>query len=288
MKKWLLLLHLSACSFLLNGMPDPCCTGDSLNYLTLQDTIFLKSGLYSQKVFEHHIAPKQTLFSLAAFYGLTLNELYFYNPGLKNLDYNIGDPINIPIPNRAIKRFKPVVYLDTEHIPVYYVVQRGDNLFHISKRLFNLPVDLLMARNNLYEKTIYSGQKIMVGWMSVNGIPDSLRQFHGHPLWKKSIDFAKLYQFSLPTQKETLKNGAAVWDKNVKSGMELFALHRKAKTGSIVAVTNPMKKRTVYAKVVGKIPRTMDPNVEIVISPTVAKMLGAIDEKFYVKVRYLQ
>jgi hypothetical protein len=59
-------------------------TGDSLNYLNFKDTIFITIGNYQEKIFEHHIAPKQTLYSLAKFYGLSLTEVYYYNPELNS------------------------------------------------------------------------------------------------------------------------------------------------------------------------------------------------------------
>ena len=65
-------------------------------------------------------------------------------------------------------------------------------------------------------------------------------------------------------------------------------MHKYAPIGSIVQVTNPMKRRTVYAKVIAKTPASYDANVEIVVSPRVGKMLGARDKKFYVKTRYLR
>jgi len=65
-------------------------TGDDTYYLLPKDSIFLNVGILSEKIFQHKLAPGQTLFSLANFYGLTLTELYFYNPELKNNAYNIG------------------------------------------------------------------------------------------------------------------------------------------------------------------------------------------------------
>ena len=81
-------------------------TGDSLYYLTAKDTIFLAVDESNEKIFEHQIEKKQTLFSLAKFYGMTIEELTLYNEALKNPVISIGQKIKIPIPNRAIIRYK--------------------------------------------------------------------------------------------------------------------------------------------------------------------------------------
>ena len=50
-----------------------------------------------------------------------------------------------------------------------------------------------------------------------------------------------------------------------------------------------MNKRRVYAKVIGRIPENVyGSDVVVVISPTVAKFLGAKDPRFLVKLRYLR
>ena len=52
-------------------------------------------------------------------------------------------------------------------------------------------------------------------------------------------------------------------------------------------VTNPMNQRTVYVKVIGNLSdRAYEDNVKVVLSPMAAKLLGAVDQRFYVKVTY--
>jgi len=263
-------------------------TGDSLHYLTPQDTIFLETGAYGQKVFVHEMAPKQTLYSLSKYYGLTLDELYYYNPENEGGHYGVGSKIKIPVPNRSILRFQPKDYQDSLYVPIYYVVKRGETLYHIAQRIFKMPIDTLMDRNRVVGYELSIGQKLRVGWMSVKGIPDSHRQFKGHPLWQKSYDYRKKYNLKKQHKKEYRRKGPAVYIEGTKSTSDLLVMHKYAPIGSIVQVTNPMKRRTVYAKVIAKTPASYDANVEIVVSPRVGKMLGARDKKFYVKTRYLR
>lgn len=264
-------------------------TGDSLHYLTPKDTIFLSLGNYEEKIFEHVLEKKQTLFSLARFYGMKVADLYFYNPELKDGSYDVGQKVKIVIPNRAIIRYKPANYTPFDYVPVCYVVKQGDTFYSIAKRYFKLPLNYLAARNQMENTALKPNQKVQVGWMSIYGIPDSLRQFRGGPLWKKSYQLRQAYEEKSFQKKERLEKGAAFWNREKKGGSDLYALHRRAPVNSTISVSNPMSGRTVFVKVVGRIPnRAYGNEVKVVVSPAVAKMLGAKDPRFFVEVKYLK
>jgi len=264
-------------------------TGDSLNYLSLKDTIFITTGNYQEKIFEHHIAPKQTLYSLSKFYGLSLAEVYYYNPNLEDEEIAIGQGIKIPIPNMAIKRYKSQDFNPNKHVPVCYIVRHGDTMYGISKRVFEMPIDTILARNNLATFTISPGQILQLGWMQIDGIPEDYRKFRGHPLWKNNQVYRNRYVQDRQVKKEYLERGIARWQKESEQQGEFLALHRKAPINSIIAINNPMNNRTLYAKVIGRIPEAVyDDKVIVVLSPKDAMLLGARDANFFVKMRYLK
>ncbi|MBV6654014.1 MAG: LysM peptidoglycan-binding domain-containing protein [Mameliella sp.] len=262
-------------------------TGDSLSYLTPKDTIFLSVGQFNEKYFNHYLEPKQTLFSLARFYGLSLPELYFHNPGLSPQTMKIGMPVRIPIPKKAIEQYQEQELIPGSFTPVYYVVRKGDTLYRISKSYFEISVEELMMRNGLLDHTLKKDQLIHVGWLSLNGIPDSLRSRAGGELGKRNAAYRKLYQYDMANEKEREHQGVAFWPKDLEGEADLLAMHRKAAIGSVVSIFNPMSRRTVYAKVVGRIPDTVyKDDVIVVVSPLVARLSGAIDPRFFVKVKY--
>jgi len=264
-------------------------TGDSLNYLSLKDTIFITTGNYQEKIFEHHISRNQTLYSLAKFYGLSLAEVYYYNPDLEDAEISIDQAIKIPIPNRAIKRYKGTDFEDDKHIPVCYKVKTGDTMYGISKRVFETPIDTILARNNLTTSTISPGQISKMGWMNIEGIPESYRKFRGHPLWKNNKVYRNHYHQARQIKKEYLERGIAHWQKESNQQGEFLALHRKAPINSIIAINNPMNNRTLYVKVIGRIPNAVyENNVIVVISPKAALLLGGRDANFFIKMRYLK
>lgn len=260
---------------------------DTTKYLTAKDTIFITlNENTSEKIFEHKISKGQTLYSLARFYGLNEEELYPYNPNLKSNVVGIGQLVRIPIPNAAIKRFKGDNFKRWKYVPVVFKVKKGDNLYKIAKTLFRMPVDSVVKWNNLPNQTIAPGQNLHVGWMSLDGVSDTIRTI------RKSVVDVKKKQLEANFTKQSKsveQKGAAFWQKNGNAHTDYYCLHRSAKIGSTIAITNGMNFKTVYAKVIGKIPENAHGNeVVIIVAPSVAKQLAAKDEKFFVKIKYVE
>lgn len=264
---------------------------DSTRYLTLKDTIFLSVGPYGIKIYEHQMKADQTLFSLARFYGMSVDELYFYNPELRSGVVDIGQKIRIPIPNRAILRFQspPFGTLNYSYVPVFYRVRKGDTLFRISKYFFRMPVDTIRAWNYLWDDALEPGQCLHVGWMNIQGIPREYRKNMEDPLSRRNSSLREYYFQAVGQQKEYDQQGVAFWKKDGKASSDFYALHRSAPENSVIEVFNPMTNRRIYARVIGKIPdRTYDDNVIVVLSPLSATALGAKDQRFFVRVTYLK
>ncbi len=264
-------------------------TGDSTRYLTAQDTIFLSLDASGGKIFTHEIAPKQTLYSLARFYGLSVEELYLYNPGLMRSSVPVGQRVRIPIPNRAIVRYRDSVYYSAPHVPVYYVVRKGDTMFNICRRKFRMPIDTVMHRSGLPNIDIKEGMRLHVGWMSLQGVPEDYRSYRGGPLARRNAAMQTLFQQALEGAETVDHQGAAAWKKDAQEQSDFYALHRQAPINSVIKVVNPMTRKTAYVKVIGRIPdRAYEDNIVAVLSPLSAKALGAVDPRFFVKITYLE
>lgn len=261
-------------------------TASTGSLLTPKDSILLTVD-NSQKLIHHIVKPKQTLFSLAKFYGLSLEELFALHPEFQaDPVLRVGTLISIPIPNRAIRRYKGTNFESAQFAPIYYVVQPGDNLFQICKRHFNMPVDSVKTRNNLTTDQLKPGQLLHVGWMGLEGISAEWRT----PAAPPTTDQAHQQRFDeeKKDRKEVTTQGVCFWQKDSNEKGDLYALHREAAVGSVMAVTNPMSRRTVYAKVIGRIPAGHASNIEVVLSPAAARQIGARDSRFFVKVRFLK
>jgi LysM repeat protein len=280
---------LAACLMALPMYADNGEQGDSTRYLTAKDTVRLALGPAGEKMVEHRMKQKQTLYSLARFYGISVEELYLYNPGLKEKNISAGQLVQVPVPNTAIKRYKEKGFVAKEHAPVYYLVRKGDTMYRISKVHFRMPADTIKQRNKLNTDVLKEGQMLLVGWMSVKGVPEELRGTAGTALDRGSAALGKLYQQEASSKKEYNQQGKAFWQKNNKEDSNLYALHRDAPLNSIIRVTNPMNNGVVYVKVIGRIPDTVyEKEVIVVLSPMAAKQLGAQDIRFFARVRYFK
>lgn len=249
--------------------------------LNSKDSLLLT--VESGKKFIHHpIKPKQTLFSISRYYNIDLEELFEYNPAFKDdPTLRVGSRVKIPIPNKAIKRFKAQGFVPSQNTAIYYVVQAGDNLYQISKRYFEMQVDSVAKRNHLKNNSIHPGQRLLMGWMGTEGI---------HADWRPVRQFAESdalkSQFGDDKKNKVSAQGVCFWLKDSKEKGALYALHREAVVGSIISVNNPMSNRTVYAKVIGRIPEGYERNIEVILSPEAARRLGARDPRFFVKTKY--
>lgn len=280
--KWITGLALSI-FFVVSGF----ATGDSLNYILRTDSIFLKVDYHQNKYIIHTLEKGQTLYSLARFYGLSVEELYYYNLGLKDQHISIGMQIKVPIPNRSLRRFLDADVNIKDYVPVYYIVGKGDTFYGIAVRQFRMTVDELMERNNMQDTHLFLGQTLLVGWMNINGLTDVEREFKGGPLARRNFAMKRIYLREFKPDQEKQQSGVAVWNKSTSEKADFYALHRYAKINSVIEVHNPMNNRNVYVRVLGRIPDTSyDYNVVVIVSPVVAKLLGAKDAKFHVDVNY--
>lgn len=261
-------------------------TGDSTRYLLPTDTLRLSISSFGEKLIEHHFEKGQTLFSLSKFYGLTVEELKYYNPGLMD-GVQIGDKVEIPIPNRAIIRYPDATFDYTTHVPLYYTIEKGDTFYGLSKRIFKLPIEEIQRRLLPEDEQLSVGQRLFVGWMAVTGVPESYRLVRGHPLFRKNQELRPLYLNQANNKELKVVAGAATALQNSQNQSSFLVLFDGVPEGRYVEIFYPMRNRRVLAKVVGKIPASLyEPNIRLVVSPLTAKLLGAKDDEFYVKIFY--
>lgn len=261
-------------------------TGDSISYITFRDTIIL-SVENGEKFYTHVIQKGQTLFSLARFYGLHYQELQYFNAGLGE-QVSIGQKVRIPIPNRAIVRYLPKNAQRWEYAPVMYQVRKGDTVFRIGQ-YFKMPTDTVSARGKIVNNNLRLDMLIPVGWMSVKGIKEEDRPEPAHPMLKKNLPLRQRFESAMASKKTMhKKQGPAFWQKNgPQEGASFYARFNDAPARSVIEIENPMTQGKIFAEVLGPIPPTIyDPRVVVVLSPAAAKMLGARDPQFFVKIRF--
>ena len=236
---------------------------------------------FEEKLFAHRLAAGQTLSKLAAFYGISLDDIFFYNPELSAEDLVEGFPVKVPIPNKAIHRYRPNDYSRWRYVPICYLPRRQDNLYRISKDYFKTPLDTLMQRNQLSNSSqLRVAQPLLVGWMRTSGIRNSSGE-SSNPIIRKSNQLRKQFVAQRNNGAVRTERGASTWTPQGRGGRDLVVLHRKAPLNSVVRINHPMFNRTLYARVIGRIPPSTDPEVHVMVSPYLAQALGVRDVRFF-------
>lgn len=280
MRFTLLLFCLALCCFQARAQQD------SVPYLSPSDTLITYLHPMGEVMFTHEIKAKQTLFSLAKFYGLTLQELYAYNPHV-SAHYDPGDRLSIPIPLKAIICQIPPPAMLSGLAMVYYRVQKGDTVFGICKRTFEIPQEWLFLQNPQLSNGLKPGQLLRIGWISTQGIPAEWREIRGGPYARLNHSLKLEYFRRSGNRRITEERGAATWPKDLNDNSGFFCLHRTAPVNSLVEVHNPLTRQTMYLKVSGRLPeRVYDRNTVVIVSPLAAKALGARDDRFYVHLKH--
>lgn len=244
-----------------------------------------------QKYLRHKIQPGQTLYSIKRFYAVDLTDLYASNSGLEANGLSVGEWLRIPLVDRALERYGAAQYMPQEYIPVYYQVCPHETLYRIARVYFRLPAEVLRERNRLLSDGLYPTQILHIGWISRKGIPDSLRTLGGLPgvLGEESQKNKYRYEALLNSKNERLVQGTACWDKamDLADQNKLYVLCSLVPQGGVVRLENPMTNRRLYARVVAPKPEnSLTQNSIVMLTPTVARALGGLDARFYVKVYY--
>jgi LysM repeat protein len=88
-------------------------------------------------------------------------------------------------------------------------------------------------------------------------------------------------------QVQQVETGIAYWNKKGSDNFNLFVLHPTAKINSLIEIYNPQLQRKTFAKVLGRIPDNMyAENIDLIVSPAVAKVLGVFNSEFRVTMKY--
>lgn len=238
-------------------------------------------GLVIIEKMEHGV----TLYSLSQKYNISVDSILAANPDLNPGAVPLGYPVNIPIDAHAITYAPPGGADDS--LPVFYRVQPKETLYRISRVYLGTTPETLINLNPRIKDGLAIGQVILLGWY----VPAS-NMYNpasaGTPTIEDSTvkDFSNEYASEGKVIRE--QKGLAFWKPgNMQS--HYYVLHPTAKVGTYMEVTNPMLHRTLTAKVAGNIPPGLYPaQVGLVVSPSVARALGVLDQQFFAKWRFVE
>lgn len=216
---------------------------DSIGQVIQNDTLFV---LYK-------VEPGETIFRISQKYDVSTLAIKEAN-GLTSYDIEVGQVLKIPR--------KRVV----EAIPIRHTLQKGDNLYALSKQ-YNVSIKQIIEWNELEDFTLPEGKKLIVGYdtlrintekntssmqldtlLTNNKPPEKLAKLPPSAFAYPNFDFKKNKKFY-----EVSEIGMVVVTENpVINHLKLECLHDVLPVGSIVEITYLSTGRSVFAKVVGK------------------------------------
>lgn len=245
----------------------------------------------SQLVLPHIVKRGNTIYSLSKTYNLQVDSLIkAINVG-NELILSLGDTLLIPINGSSLSGSRE----SPDDIAIYYRVKPKENLFRIARFYLKLREEQIMVLNQMENTNLGIGQELLLGYLSTYRSPaapmveveDSAEDLHPDTIFKVASELETKFEWVEKRKVYQESNGVAIWFADTDYNSGRFIMHESAPVNSIIAITNPMFNKTVYAKVVGNIPpNTYPKEVIAVISPMVAKELGALDKRFYAKIKY--
>lgn len=274
----------------------PTSTVPSLTF-SPYDSVFVRVE-NQQKFIIHKVKAGESPMLLTRFYGVQLTDIYYNNPDVNGAVLRVGQQLRIPISGRALRKHTGPDFVAQNYVPVYYRVEAGDNLFRIAKSHFNMPLEVIKARNKMTDDFVYRGTPLHIGWISRTGIPDSLHRYMGTggALGEENYRLKTMYEANFAEWRdiqkvkkpETTAEGIACWLKGERftNSNQLYVLYSAAPKGSLVKLENLMQPNLfVYAQVISDLPQTeLTEGTIILLSANVALALGGADARLPIRV----
>ncbi|NNF21736.1 MAG: LysM peptidoglycan-binding domain-containing protein [Saprospiraceae bacterium] len=269
-------------------------------------------------VYTHRLEEKETLYSLSRFFRTPVQDLMQVNNIKTGKTISIGQEIKVPINNQIIDM--SVDNPGKEWIPVVYIVKRRETLFKISHVYFPQAIQELINRNNISSFSLKEGQKLIVGWWPIQNTDNEQEKediSKEDILTKLISDLESLIDLEKPVKQDSIQSsvtdsipliavkndslmhldsiaftsskGIAFWNKEGSDFENLFVMHNNARENSYIKLRNPVNGKVVVAKVIMPIPEQIyTEDIDIVITPAVAKNLGALDSRFRIEMDYYE
>lgn len=232
----------------------------------------------------HKVAPKETLYSIARLYNVTVDELKAWN-NLKDNSVSSGQEL---IVKRKAGTSSPIASA-TSDPKGKHTVAPGETLFAIARQ-FGITVSQLKEWNKIEGNDVKVGEVLIVASAgsdpktpAVTSNTNPVSNTEPKPVPEKEIRISE----AVAGSNEVKQSGLAELIEGTDGNRKYLALHRTAKVGTIMKVRNELNNREVFVRVIGTIPDTgINDKIVIKISKSAFDRLGAIDPKFRAEVTY--
>jgi LysM repeat protein len=242
----------------------------------------------------HKVEPKETLYSIARLYDVSVDDIKAWN-NIKENGISIGQELIIK--KKSSSAITETKLPETKSVKGIHTVAEKESLYSISK-LYGITVQQLMEWNGLHSNELKIGQTLFVTQPMYNNkvetkVPEEKQVANAQtqvtntekqPVQKEStITISE----KVIGSDEVKEGGLAELIEGTEGNRKYLALHRTAKVGTILKVRNELNNREVFVRVAGPLPDTgINTNVIIKISKSAYDRLGAVDQRFRVEVTY--
>lgn len=240
----------------------------------------------------HKVEPKETLYSIAKKYGVSVDELKKMN-SLSENSLEIGQEL---IVQGSIQN-KPVVIPKTElkTIAASHTVGAKETLFSIAKT-YGISIDQLKSWNNLSGNEVKIGQLLYVVQPTLQTTTQPVASITTEvPVGEVKPVVAATKPITEVTQRvvengsgynEVRESGYAELMEGTTGNRKYLAYHATAKVGSILKVRNESTNKEVFVRVAGPLPAGVAALTVIQISQSAFDRLGGTEKKIRAEVTY--
>lgn len=247
----------------------------------------------------HTVEVGQTLYSISRQYNVSVDELKSWN-NLKSNELSAGQQLIVKKGRPAAAAQAKAVSVSESSIPAgsdrYHTVAPSETLFSISRQ-YNVSVDDIKKWNDLRDNSLSVGQQLKIGRqvMTAPVAETPVREKKQELVVNDNGSLKQINKKGYTTDtasvggyQKVVEEGFAMVIENSPETRKFLALHRTAPIGAILEVKNRMNGRSIYVRVVGKLPDTGANNkVLIRLSEKAFQRLEAIDPKVPVEVSYV-
>lgn len=248
------------------------------NNLALFQRLVIKDGREKDISFEHKVEESETIYSIAYKYKVTTTDILSLN-NLESTFIKVGQIIKIPYTENSAaivdEQPKPA---STEGAPIRHMITAGETLFSIANK-YNTLVSEIVKLNQLKTNDIKVGDELFIPTVENNPPGNTVAKI---PVVKNPDEEPPADR----VRKEVTEVGIATWiseDQSLKS----VALHKTAVAGTIMKITNPMNKKSIFVRVVGNFNETSETaDVLVIITKNTADILDITNKRTRVEISY--
>lgn len=257
----------------------------------------------------HTIKAGETVYGIARNHGIEIHEVVKKNNLTDLSDIAIGTELILPIDHSDIHIKKD----NQSDIAIYYVVLPKETLYSIAQVYAHKHIDQIMSLNKLRSSNLDIGQRVLLGYWTPHHSVSAPQAVVEVAEVKQEVtpaivsidtttaiytevekplglpEIIELDTLPMVSPQAKVQRGVALRMDGQTSSDAMLVMHPTAQENSDIILYNPMMKKSIHAKVVGKLNKnSYAHDISVVISPAVARALGALDRKFWVEMSYVE